>query len=171
MSLAQVQVLSRVADEPGLVELADGTLVMFLRTDQGRIFKATSMDKGLSWSEAAEIPGLDVADAPATLKVIPGSGRHILIYNQAGANLDVNYRNTLALAISQDGCQTFTKVLNIEDNSTINAAYPCVVFDGTNAIVSYWIRDYSNGNLPRANWLSLKTAIVPLVLLGVSPPI
>src|SRR5260370_11308410 len=70
----------RGADEPGVLELRDGRLLMMIRSDLGHIFRSYSSDAGLHWS-AAEPTNLDSPTAPSTIGRIPKTADLLLIWN------------------------------------------------------------------------------------------
>ena len=56
--------------EAQIVELPDGTLQTYMRTNIGKIGYITSIDGGMTWSEIAYIPGIDVVSYGTQLSVI-----------------------------------------------------------------------------------------------------
>lgn len=63
--------------EAQIVELPDGTLQTYMRTNIGKIGYITSIDGGMTWSEIAYIPGIDVVSYGTQLSVI----RHSQTYD------------------------------------------------------------------------------------------
>src|SRR5690606_8992388 len=55
------------AQEPGLVELGDGSLLLFIRSDAGSQLFSRSTDRGKTWSEAKPSP-LSSPLSPATIE-------------------------------------------------------------------------------------------------------
>ncbi len=69
-----------LVQEPGVVELRDGRLMMFCRTDAGSQFVAWSVDGGVSWSELggsqiilAALTCLDEAHPVGPATCLPGT--------------------------------------------------------------------------------------------------
>ena len=58
------------ADEPGVVELEDGRILMYFRTDLGRIYQSFSSDKGVSWTTPVE-SSLVAPVSPSVIKRVP----------------------------------------------------------------------------------------------------
>jgi len=58
------------AQEPGVVELKDGRVMMWIRTDKGKIYRCYSRDQGETWSEPGPM-GLDSPLSPQSIKRIP----------------------------------------------------------------------------------------------------
>ena len=88
------------AEQPTLVELPDGTILMLTRTNKGRIWKSYSYNQGLTWtsSEPTEMAnpnsGIDM--------VFTSQGRLILILNDSSFS-----RNRLVAMISNDQGKTW----------------------------------------------------------------
>jgi hypothetical protein len=103
------------AFEPAVAELADGRLVMFVRTNLGRFFRSYSEDRGRTWLEAQPTP-LIASAAPCSLRRIPGSPDLLAIWNQISAHEDREglYRHRLSSAISSDGGVTWKHHRNLE---------------------------------------------------------
>lgn len=103
------------AFEPAVAELADGRLVMFVRTNLGRFYRSVSEDRGRTWLEARPTP-LIASAAPCSLRRIPGSGDLLAIWNQISAHEDLEglYRHRLSCAISSDGGVAWNNFKNLE---------------------------------------------------------
>jgi len=130
------------ADEPALIELLDGRVMMFIRTDTGRIWRSFSSDQGRTWS-APEATELSSPSSPATIKRIPGNGDLLLIWNntqpsRSNAGLP---RSPLTAAVSSDEGRTWRHLQNLEDAPDGGYCYASVTFiaDGR-ALLSYYER-------------------------------
>jgi hypothetical protein len=55
----------RGVDEPAVVELNDGRVLMMIRSDLGKVFKSLSSDAGLNWSRPEPLP-LNSPTAPSS---------------------------------------------------------------------------------------------------------
>src|SRR5690606_1662194 len=66
--------------EPGVVELRDGTLWMFHRTGGGSLYSSTSADGGDTWT-AAVPSDLRSPKAPASVKRLPETGALLMVWN------------------------------------------------------------------------------------------
>jgi sialidase-1 len=147
----------RGAMEPGVAELANGDLLMIIRTQVGRIYTSTSKDKGSTWSEAV---ASDVVspEAPATIKRVPGKKDLLLVWNnkfEEGKGHG-GTRTPLTAAISNDKGKTWMHVKNIEDNPEGRFAYTSVVFVKERALLTYY------EGTPDRPGLSLRLISVPL---------
>ncbi|MFP4175727.1 MAG: sialidase family protein [Candidatus Brocadiia bacterium] len=66
--------------EPGVVELEDGRVYMWARTDLGTQYEAISEDGGETWSRARPSP-LCSPLSPASIKRLPGTGDLLAVWN------------------------------------------------------------------------------------------
>ena len=126
-------------NEPGLVERADGTLLMTLRTAMGTQFCVESADRGETWSSprTLEVPS---PSAPAHLSRLPSSDKLLLVWTP---NYDARVpmqgdRHTLLACVSTDGGRSWPhsrrKIL-VHDPSR-NTDYPAVFFQGHEAWIA-----------------------------------
>lgn len=147
----------RGAMEPGVAELADGRLLMIIRTSTGYIYRSWSGDKGATWSKA-EQTDIVSPESPATLKVLPNGRDLLLVWNNNPEALK-NYRarrNPLTLAVSRDNGITWENVRDIEDSPISSYAYTSVLYVGDRAILTYYDTE---------NWgkgLALRLRSIPL---------
>lgn len=91
------------ADEPGVVELKDGRVLMYFRTDLGRIYQAFSSDHGVTWT-TPEPMRLAAPVSPAIVKRIPATGDLLIVWNHTlphrrGGHTD---RFPLSAGVSRD---------------------------------------------------------------------
>lgn len=100
--------------EPGVVELKDGRLMMFIRTQLGSQYLSYSTDRGESWSPA-QPSSIASPLSPASIKRVPNSGDLLMVWNDHSA-VDPSFRSTpksggkrtpLTMAISRDGGRTW----------------------------------------------------------------
>lgn len=101
--------------EPGVVALKDGRVLMFMRTDAGCQYRSFSADAGETWS-APEPTGLASPVSPATIERIPSTGDLLLVWND---HRDVplaerKNRTPLTAAISRDDGAVWEHTKNIE---------------------------------------------------------
>ena len=95
-------------DEPNIVELRDGRLLMFIRTTLGRIYRSTSKDGGRRWSYP-EPTELASSYSPCSLKRIPGKDDLLCVWNNVSAN-EIRRgfrRGRLSSAVSKDDGRTW----------------------------------------------------------------
>ncbi|MBT4821125.1 MAG: exo-alpha-sialidase, partial [Lentisphaerae bacterium] len=86
--------------EPTVIELADGTVAMFLRSTMGNIHIARSGDEGESWA-LHSTAGPAAPFAPCMVKRVPCSDDLLLIWNNH------SIRSNLTSAISRDSGETW----------------------------------------------------------------
>jgi len=133
--------------EPGVVELRDGRLLMIIRCSLGAVYKSYSTDGGLTWSPPVTT-GLAAPVAPATIKRIPSTGDLLLIWNHSP-----DRRVPLSAAISRDDGETWEHIRDLEPEGR-SFAYTSICFVDEVVILSYWSED--------AAGLSLKVARAPV---------
>lgn len=127
--------------EPGIVELKDGSLMMYYRTSLGCQYCSWSTDQGESWSLPEAMDGLVSPVSPASIKRIPQTGDLLAIYNHQPPNLDRprRYRGRFPLtaAISQDEGQTWQLQRNVETNAAYEYDYTSITFVEDEVLLTY----------------------------------
>ncbi len=129
--------------EPGVVELKDGSLLMFMRCDLGYIYQSRSFDGGLTWSEPRPTQ-LRAPVSPSTLKRIPSTGDLLVIWNNrenAPESEPFSRRTPLTSAISQDEGASWGHFRDVESDRTRTYCYTSVTFVGERALLSYYISE------------------------------
>ncbi len=139
------------ADEPGVVELREGRVLMVIRSDQGHVYKAYSVDGGVTWSAPEAMP-LRSPSSPATIKRIPSTGDLLIVWNNSP-----DQRTPMTAAISRDEGETWECFRDLDTDAAHKAAYASVLFVGDEALITYFIYDYPTGT----GMISLKERIVP----------
>ncbi len=150
----RIDLPKRGAEEPGIVELKDGSLYTVLRTGLGHVYRATSRDRGETWSQA-EPTELTAPQSQPAIKRIPTTGDLIVFFNR---NYDPDdghsgVRNPLNCAISKDEGKTWGRIKEIENRSGHDSAYPSVAFHGKEALVTYYQHSRA---MSRDTWTVLK---------------
>ena len=143
--------------EPGVVELKDDRLMMFIRSDAGNQQVSYSSDGGDTWSP---IKDSDIISplSPASVERIPKTGDLLLVWNNHH-NIDPKLkgkRTPLCAAISRDDGQSWQNVKTIEDDPNGWYSYTAIHFAGDHVLLSH-----GNGQWPEASLLST-TQIVRL---------
>lgn len=128
-----------ITQEPGLIEMKDGRIMMYIRASGGYQQLSFSSDRGESWShiETSNIPS---PLSPATIEKIPATGDWLLVWNNNdGLNPDIKDKRTpLAIAISKDEGKTWKHIKNIHDDSDGWYCYIAIHFvDDDNVLLSY----------------------------------
>ncbi len=125
--------------EPGVIELRDGRLMMWHRTDQGSQFRSYSEDGGDTWSVPE--PSCIISPlSPASIKRLPQTGDLILVWNDHSA-IDERRRGKrtpLTIAISRDEGQTWIHRKNLETKHLDGYyCYTAIEFFGDDVLLAY----------------------------------
>jgi hypothetical protein len=120
--------------EPGVVELRDGRLLMFCRTNAGAQFFAHSSDAGETWSEPR--PGtLPSPLAPASIERIPGTDDLLAVWNNNSTR--AYHRTPLTAAISIDDGQSWNHLKNLETDPKGLFCYTAIEFVDDHVLLAY----------------------------------
>ena len=148
--------------EPGIVECADGTLWMYMRTDRGSVYACRSVDGGESWSTPEPTPLIAPA-APASARRLPGSKDILILYNDRRGvpyspdrSTTFHHRTPLAAAVSTDGGRTWHHHQLVESDKSNSYCYTSIAFHGENTLLTYYV-----GRAGGPNLLDLKLSIIP----------
>ena len=147
----------RGAMEPGVVELRDGRILMIIRSQLGRIYKAYSGDGGVTWSDPQET-AIRAPESPATIKRIPTTQDLLLVWNDHYDPYEPMYgrRSPLVAAISRDEGERWEDRRELEKDSEYTYAYVSVAFSDDRTVLTYY-----QGLAEDGLW-SLKLKIVPV---------
>ena len=96
--------------EPGLVELNDGAVMMIIRSVQEHVYKSFSRDAGETWTDPEPIKQLVAPRSPAAITRIPQTGDLAIVWNYSPKIV----RSPLAIAISHDEGQTWGNIKYLE---------------------------------------------------------
>jgi Neuraminidase (sialidase) len=119
-------------DEPATVVLADGRIMVLMRTSGTKLFQSWSGDGGQSW-ETPQASALTAHNSPAALWKLDGSRDVLAAWDNSPAG-----RTPLAAAISSDGGKTWSEPKIIAETQTpYQVSYPSVAQarDGTMIVV------------------------------------
>ena len=152
--------------EPGLVELPDGKVYQYFRTDRMFQFESVSADKGATWS--TPIPSRFTApESPMLIRRNPYSGQYFAFWNPIplyNGRLDPDEkwvhagRNPFVIAVSEDG-RAFSRYTVIENEEEHGYCYPSAFFLGEKEI----LLSYCSGG-PEDGMCLAKTTIRRIVL-------
>jgi len=123
-----------VTQEPGVIELKDGSIMMYIRAGGGFQQLSYSKDKGQTWSEmvASTIPS---PVSPASMARIPSTGDLLMAWNNNGSGNDK--RTPLTLAVSKDEGKTWEHVRDIEGDPNGNYCYVAIHFTKKDVLLGY----------------------------------
>ncbi len=134
--------------EPGVVELKDGRVMMFCRTPHGSQYVAFSEDQGDNWSELA--PSNIVSPlSPASIERIPQTGDLLLVWNNHD-DAPPEYRGKrtpLNAAVSRDDGRTWENVKTLEDDPDGWYCYTAIDFAGDSILLAHCAGDRRTGGL------------------------
>ncbi len=135
-----------VTQEPGLVELKTRTLMMFMRTESGVQYTATSTDNGETWSQAGKSSIISPL-SPASIERIPSTNDLVMFWNNnAGENPAIKGKRTpFTVAISRDEGKTWEKIRNIEDDPDGWYCYTSIHFTKDAILAGHCAGSYSRG--------------------------
>ncbi len=114
------------AQEPGVVECTDGSVLLWIRTNADRQYFSRSTDRGETWSEPEPSPLVSPL-SPASIKRLP-TGDLLAVWNDHGSRPEMKtyrpsehkwangWRSPLATALSSDDGRTWHGVKMIEDD-------------------------------------------------------
>jgi len=134
--------------EPGVVELKDGRLMMFMRTNAGCQYRSFSKDGGDTWSPA-EPSGLVSPVSPASIERIPKTGDLLVVWNNH-AGIDAarrGKRTPLNTAISRDDGKTWEHVKTLEDDPGGWYCYTAIEFVGDRVVLGHCAGQQKTGGL------------------------
>lgn len=143
-----------VTQEPGVVELNNGNIMMFIRTDAGVQYFSYSTDKGETWSPA-EAGNLESPLSPASIERIPSTGDLLAVWNNNGVD---RRRTPLTTAISKDEGKTWENIKNVEDDPDGWYCYTAIHFTDNDILLGHCA-----GNRPAGTGLAV-TQITKLSL-------
>lgn len=142
--------------EPGVVELADGSLFSWSRTDTGAQYGFRSTDGGQTWSAPAPTE-LKSPESPASIKRWPKSDTLFAVYNDHSGRFPLSanpkQRSPLVAAFSTDGGRTWPTRQLIEDDPTGWYCYIAIHYTDNGVLLAYCA---TNPPLPHLSRLRLR---------------
>lgn len=141
------------AQEPGVVELKDGRILLWVRTDLGRIYKSYSSDRGQTWSELVPM-NVESPLSPQSIKRHPRTKDLVLVWNRSK-----DRRWPLAAAVSKDEGDTWTNMKILDETPDVTFSYTSIEWLKDRALFTYYFSPKAAGKDGR--W-SLKLKVVPL---------
>lgn len=139
------------AQEPGVVELNDGQVLMWVRTTSGFQYQSYSSDGGETWS-AFEPTNIASPNSPATIERIPSTGDLLLVWNDH-EQLPVNerkLRTPYAVAISKDEGKTWRHKKILFDDPHGWYCYTALQVTETDVLLGHCAGDRRTGGLNRS---------------------
>jgi Neuraminidase (sialidase) len=143
--------------EPAVIELKDGNLMMLARTDQGSQFRSYSKDGGVTWS-SAEASNILSPSSPVSIARIPSTGDLLLVWNDH-ENVDEAHRakrTPFCVAISKDEGKTWEKKKTLDDDPDGWFCYTAIEFVGERVLLAHCAGDSKVGHLTRTRMTSFE---------------
>jgi sialidase-1 len=124
-----------VTQEPGLIELKNSKIMMFVRTTAGVQYYSWSKDKGETWSPV-EPGNLKSPCSPASIARIPSTGDLLVVWNDNGVD---QKRTPLNIAISKDDGKTWINNRVLENDPKGSYCYTAIHFtDQNDLLIGYF---------------------------------
>jgi Neuraminidase (sialidase) len=122
-----------ITQEPGVVELKNGEIFMFIRTNAGVQYASYSKNRGETWS-AISPTNIVSPLSPASIKRIPSTGDLLLVWDNNGKN---QKRTPLDIAISKDEGKHWVHIHTLETDPNGSFCYTAIHFIGRYVLFAY----------------------------------
>lgn len=134
--------------EPGVIELKDGRLLMWARTDDGSQHVSWSEDQGDTWSHPVA-SSMSSPRSPASMERLPGRQDLLLVWNDHRdvAEELLGKRTPFSVALSRDEGRSWTKSRALEDDPNGFYCYTAIEFVGERVLLAYCAGDRRTGGL------------------------
>ena len=125
-----------VSQEPGVIELKDGRVMMWTRTNGGAQYAGYSSDGGVTWS-AFKPTDLKGPLSPATIKRLK-TGELIAVWNDHRGHPERGrIRAPLSIALSRDEGRTWSASVTLEENLADFLCYTALVETDDDLLLAY----------------------------------
>jgi len=129
--------------EPGVVELEDNRLFMFIRTGRNVQYISWSSDQGETWLPTRP-SNISSPRSPASIERIPQTGDLLLVWNN---NPDNQKRTPFNVAISEDEGKTWKNIKTLEDDPHGWYCYTAIHFGSDYVLLGHCAGDRREGGL------------------------
>lgn len=136
-----------ITQEPGVLQLQDGRVMLWCRTSGGTQYVAMSEDRGATWSRL-EPSEMKSPVSPATIERIPSTGDLLLVWNDhrgEGARFG-GKRTPLTAALSTDEGRTWSAGKTLADNPHGWYCYTAMTFVDGHVLLAYCGGDRRQNN-------------------------
>ncbi|MCK3684192.1 sialidase family protein [Maribellus sp. YY47] len=125
-----------ITQEPGLIEMNDGRVMMYIRASGGFQRLSYSSDRGETWGPI-QFSNICSPLSPATIEKIPETGDWLMVWNfNDGADPDIRGKRTpLSTAISKDEGNTWEHIKNIVSDPDGWYCYTAIHFLDDNQVL------------------------------------
>lgn len=133
--------------EPGVVQLKDGRVLLFCRTNAGSQFLAHSQDDGVTWTQPSPSELLS-PQSPATIERIPATGDLLIVWNNHNEiSPELRGKRTpFSAAISQDDGATWKNFRTLADNPNGWYCYTAMTFVDDHVLLAHCAGDRKKNN-------------------------
>lgn len=135
-----------VLQEPGIVELKNGNMMLFCRTESGVQYFSFSNDNGNTWSPI-EPGNIKSPLSPASIERIPVTGDLLLLWNH---NFEKERgggkRTPFNMAISKDEGKSWIKTKTVESDPEGWYCYTAIEFVGDHVLLGHCAGDRRSNN-------------------------
>ena len=141
-----------MTQEPGVIELTDGRLMLWARTDAGEQYRCFSTDEGDTWS-ALKPMGVPSPRSPASIERIPSTGDLLMVWNDH-SKVPINERKRrtpLSVAVSRDEGQSWTPSRTLAGDPGGWYCYTALHFEGDEVLLGHCAGDSIVGLLNRTH--------------------
>lgn len=143
---------SLVLQEPGIVELSDGKILMYIRTNSGYQYYSYSENRGYSWGKLSQ-SSLESPLAPALIERNPYTKALVVVWNKSKSE-----RMPLCIATSTDEGVTWGHKALLEKLNGYFACYPAIEFlSADEALVLYSISEKEQWGLGSLKLVHVKS--------------
>lgn len=153
--------------EPGVIELADGRVMMWSRSTGGFCYRAYSSDGGKTWNSFRAIAEFNTPCSPQSIRRLHGARRLVMLLNDRGpiayGHPDFYLRRPLVIGVSDDDGATWRAHGLLEPETVVSNCYYSICEHGENVVFTYYEGTMSTGKQGRPeprNLASLKVKIV-----------
>lgn len=143
--------------DPAVVELKGGTLMMIARTDMGCQYRSYSRDGGETWSPA-EPTNIISPVSPAAIARIPSTGDLMLVWNDH-EGVDEQHRGKrtpFCVALSKDDGQTWEKKKTLDDDPDGWYCNTAITFLNESVLLAHCAGDSKVGRNSRIRFTSFE---------------
>ncbi|MCK5740024.1 exo-alpha-sialidase, partial [bacterium] len=147
--------------EPGVIELQNGHLMMYARTNQGCQFQAISADEGMNWSLPDPSP-LKSPVSPATIARISWNQALLAVWNDHSGRhpFPAGKRTPLTWAVSHNEGKTWSASRIIRNQTDGWYCYTSITFIGDHAVLSFCDGNSNVGTLNQSSLHTLSRHII-----------
>lgn len=129
--------------EPGVVELKDGRVMAWFRTNADHQYKAFSSDGGESWTQAVPAPEFPSNESPLSIKRDPTSGDLVAVWSDLDPRWGIKpmpeswFRTPLVIARSSDDGETWHDHRILEGEPDHGFCYIAMLFTQGGLLLAY----------------------------------